>query len=422
MKIVALTAQNLLRLKAVRIEPGDEPLVTISGPNGQGKTSVLNAIWMALGGAAAAKDVSRPIREGETSAFAEIDFGQIIVTRAWTQSGSRLQVRSADGAVYRSPQAMLDDLIGQLSFDPLDFTRQQPKDQVQTLLDLVGLDPTALDEERSEIFAQRTVTGREVKRLKGAISEIDVPIDAPEEEVSITDLVAERDEADEHNHALTLADGRLLAKEQAVNNWEATISRLKRELAEAEAGLESAQEAAAGARGERDLLGSPINLTPFTQRITAAEGANAAARRRKERDRLKDRLVLFEATQADQTAQIDAIDQRKADAVANADMPVEGLGLDPALGVTFNGVPFAQASAAEQLRVSVAMAMALNPTVRVIRITDGSLLDATSMEILAEAAAENDYQVWIERVAESGEGVGFEIHDGEIVNPPTTQE
>ncbi|NGZ99664.1 hypothetical protein G5V59_02720 [Nocardioides sp. W3-2-3] len=50
----------------------------------------------------------------------------------------------------------------------------------------------------------------------------------------------------------------------------------------------------------------------------------------------------------------------KADALAKATFPVDGLGFDDD-GVTYQGVPFAQASSAEQIRVSLAMAMSLNP-------------------------------------------------------------
>ena len=89
-----------------------------------------------------------------------------------------------------------------------------------------------------------------------------------------------------------------------------------------------------------------------------------------------------------------------------------GLGFDDD-GVTLDGVPFAQASAAEQLRVSVAMAMALNPKVRIIRITDGSLLDSENLALIEEMAGANGFQVWIERVDESG-AVGVVIEDGEV--------
>ena len=91
---------------------------------------------------------------------------------------------------------------------------------------------------------------------------------------------------------------------------------------------------------------------------------------------------------------------------------MDGLGFDED-GVTYQGVPFSQASAAEQIRVSLAMAMALNPKLRVIRILDGSLLDADNLALIAEMATVSDYQVWIERVGD-GDGIGVVIDDGAV--------
>ena len=49
--IVSLSAENILRLVAVHITPDkDGNLVVISGNNGNGKSSVLASIAMALGG------------------------------------------------------------------------------------------------------------------------------------------------------------------------------------------------------------------------------------------------------------------------------------------------------------------------------------------------------------------------------------
>lgn len=49
MKIIKFRADNVKRLTAVEITP-DGNMVQITGKNGQGKTSVLDAIWWALGG------------------------------------------------------------------------------------------------------------------------------------------------------------------------------------------------------------------------------------------------------------------------------------------------------------------------------------------------------------------------------------
>ena len=68
MRIVRLTASNVKRLKAVDITP-DGTLQIITGRNAQGKTSVLDAIWLALGGGAASKDTHREYRPHVTLAY-----------------------------------------------------------------------------------------------------------------------------------------------------------------------------------------------------------------------------------------------------------------------------------------------------------------------------------------------------------------
>ena len=53
MKIIEFRAERFKRLSAVDITPEGNTVI-ISGKNGQGKSSVLDAIWLALGGGAAA--------------------------------------------------------------------------------------------------------------------------------------------------------------------------------------------------------------------------------------------------------------------------------------------------------------------------------------------------------------------------------
>ena len=84
MKIIKLEAENIKRLVAVEITP-DGHMVQISGRNGAGKTSVLDAIWWALAGADAIQ--AKPIREGETTAHITLDLGEIVVERSFTSKG-----------------------------------------------------------------------------------------------------------------------------------------------------------------------------------------------------------------------------------------------------------------------------------------------------------------------------------------------
>ena len=113
------------------------------------------------------------------------------------------------------------------------------------------------------------------------------------------------------------------------------------------------------------------------------------------------------------TAKIEEIDAEKQRQIGAAQFPLDGLGFGSNGVVEFNGLPLNQASSAEQLRVSMAMAMALNPKLKVIRVTDGSLLDSDSLKIIEEMANGGDFQVWLESVDETGK-VGVYIVDGQV--------
>jgi hypothetical protein len=57
--------------------------------------------------------------------------------------------------------------------------------------------------------------------------------------------------------------------------------------------------------------------------------------------------------------------------------------------------------------------MSSNPELRVIRIKDDSLLDPDGMAMLKGMDDENDFQIWIERVADS-DPIAVVIEDGSV--------
>lgn len=392
MKIIELRAENVKRLTAVDITP-DGTLQVVGGRNAQGKSSVLDAIWLALGGKKASRDTAQPIREGQDKASVTLDLGELVVTRTWTHSSSKLTVQSADGATFKSPQTMLDNLVGQLSFDPLAFTRQSPREQRDALIDLVDLDVDldALDHERQQAYDQRTQVGRDGK----AIGDVTVDDSLPDEEQSASQIVAELQAAQETNREIVEAQRTREARAEEIQRLEKRIYECQNEIAEA----------------QRAADRTPYDTADISGRLEAVEETNAAIRANSHaRQRAAQRDELREAY-ADLTAKIEGLDKQKADALAAADFPVDGLAFDEH-GVTYNGVPFSQASTAEQIRVSLAMAMALNPKLRVLRIMDGSLLDDEAMNAIRESVEENDFQLWIERVGSADEGAVI-IEDGE---------
>lgn len=439
LRIVKLEAANVKRLTAVEITP-DGSLVVVGGKNGAGKTSVLDSIAMALGG----KDLvpELPLRRGEKHGHVEVDLGDLVVRRTFTPAGGgTLTVSNREGAVYKSPQKILDQLVGRLSFDPLDFARMDPKAQRETLRALVGLDFSELDAKRLGLFEERTLVNRTTKALEARVAAMPVHEDAPAEPVSVEALVAELEAAAAAGRAADAHDRTvraLIAKADALNDEavefgrrmkdvEAKILSLKLEIealetqakarAEARQALMPQIEAAAEtAKAARDALPDPA---PIRERIASAEGINAKVRANAACLEQAAELAGSRAQAEKLTEAIEALDAAKAQALAGAAFPVPGLSFDES-GVLLEGIPFAQASSAEQLRVSVAMGLAANPRLRVLLIRDGSLLDDESLELVAKMAAEAEAQVWLERVSSDGEGCQVVIEDGAVRAPEVT--
>lgn len=402
MKIISLTTTNYKRAKFAEIKPDPEGnLVIVAGKNGAGKSSILDSIAAALGGANS-KTTPKPIRDGEDRAEIVLETEELTVTRVFTPSGSRLTLTSKDGAKYPKAQQKLDELVGKLSLDPLAFTLLDDKKQLAQLLDLVELpfDPEAIEAERKEVFAERTLVNNRVKEFKAALSQYgELPADLPANEVSVSELLGEyrKFEVAQQERAKYLTD---------LNESQYKVQDLERQLAAAREHLTKVT----------DFLGNvsdySADLESLRGQIDGAEETNRLVRKKQERGSLQ---FQYEATadQADTlTAKLDEIDKTKADGLASAQFPVEGLGFTEE-GVTYQGVPFKQASTAEQIRVSMAMAIALNPALRVIRISDGSLLDSDSLALVEETAREHDFQIWVEMVEGNHEGA-YTIVDGEV--------
>lgn len=413
--IIRLTAANVKRLKAVEITPTGA-IVEITGRNGQGKSSVLDTIVMGLGGKA--MDCPEVVRRGEDSASAvlELDNG-ITVKRSWTPDGKQyLSVIDGDGNKIKSPQGALDSLVGRLSFDPLAYARMKPAEQVATLKQIVGLDFSALDKQRAMAYEARTATNRELERAKAQLAAMPPVENPPAAEVVVSDLIALRDQ-----HQRTIAENnklRAYLKQEAsqIDDMQSQAENLRQQLSALTERIRARNEHYVKTAMEASKLSDP-DLSGITDRIRNAEADNARYRAAQARAEKADAVKYLTNTTAELTQTIEEIDENKKATLASAAMPVPGLSFDGD-SLLMNGLPFEQASQAQRLLVSVAMGLALNPTLRIMLIRDGSLLDSDSMAQLAAFAEANDAQVWIETVSD-GDGQGFIIEDGTVAAPPT---
>lgn len=440
MRVIALEGANTKRMKAFRIEPTG-PMVKLMGKNAQGKTSILDALMWVLGGGKTIPAV--PIREGESEAVVRVWLGdkepEIIAQLKITEKAPYLTLRNADGSKPPGgPQDLLNKLVGKLAFDPVNFMRDKPSDQLAVLRALVvltdaegaPLDLKVLDAQRLAAFTERTDANRDQRGAQARAEAISVPADVPAEAPSVTELMTEMGEVADFNSKLVAETARrdqrkavLQQEEDHIPRVEAEIADLTDKLADANHRLEKTQEARNSLLDE--ILGwpdmaEPKEMAAVQAKVAQARNIELAIATRTAKAELVAEAQTYAGISDEMTKIIAAIDQAKIEAVARAKMPIPGLSFGDGM-VLFNALPLDQASDAEQLRVSVAIAAALNPTLRVMRVRDGSILDSVAMAALETFGAENDYQIWIEVVDESGEG-GIVIEDGGVRGQALTPE
>ena len=422
-RIVRLEAENIKGIKAVDITAPAVNVIRITGANEQGKTSVLDAITMAVGGASCIPP--DPIRHGAKDAHITLDCGEFIVERKWTDpvdlSKTYLTVKARDGKKYSSPQALLNSWIGSLSFDPLEFAGMEAKQQMEELSRLVGID-IDLDEweiQQKGIYDERTMVNRRIRELQGQLKGLVKPReDLPDEPLSLTVLTDQLNEAldtvrsneGKRRQLEKLRDERERIMER-IQAKKAELERIKRELAELEAGKADIDNRGIALKKEVEKLIDP-DTAALREAIKNAESTNQSIREAHLYREKEELLKAEESASAELTQDLEAHNKRKMNAIQKAQYPIEGLSLSDE-HVTYRGIPFEQLSGAETLKVSMAVAMAVNPKLRVIRIKDGSLLDSKNLAIIDQMAGDNNFQIWMESVDETGE-IGIVIEAGEV--------
>jgi len=417
-RLVEVRATNVKALKAVAIKPDGKPLFKVSGRNGQGKSSLLDAVAMALAGPEGFPD--KPIRAGQDEASIYLDFTDLQLTRTIVASEdsprgftSALKLEFRNGKRPKQKQTELDALRGSpIADDPLEFASLKPRERYDLVRGLIpDFDFEANDEARRAKFEDRTDVGRQRDRAKAAAAAIVVPPDAPLELIDVTKAVQELQATYLKNRQIAeSAEERSTYAEQleSLQDREAVLVKqlqeLRGEIAEREKTIR-----------EYKPLPEPIDTAAIETRIRNAETINAGARRRQESIQ---RYAEYESLQErydDLTTAIAALDQEKREAIEEAKLPIPELTLADG-DVMLDGLPFDQASTARKIRVSTALLMALKPELRVLLVREGSLLDEDARAALEADAKEHGFVVLMECVGEDVAGGGVVIENGEVID------
>ena len=402
--ITSLELENVKKVKAVALEPAPAGLTVIGGRNGQGKTSVLDAIAWALGGErfrpAAAK------REG--SVLDPVLRVQLSNGLTVTRKGAKSALTVTDESGKRSGQQLLNEFVEALALDLPKFLNATDKERAGILLDILGIQDQldALEREERSRYDTRLQTGRDRDQARHHADSLDYYPDAgaPVSVTALTEKLKEAQAENARNRAFREKIGQLEVRREEIQE---RIRELQAELGGVNDGLRIAQEQAENLtdRDEDAIL----------QQIQAADEINAKVRANSAKLEADQRAAALAEQYDALTGEIEDVRARRAALLEGADMPLEGLSVQEGV-LTYQGQPWSCMSSAEQLRAATAIVGRLKPECRFVLVDKLEQMDTDTLRQFGAWAADQGLQVIGTRVSTGGECTVI-IEDGEVAEP-----
>lgn len=428
MHITNFEAENIKRISAVNITP-DGNMVILGGNNKQGKSSCLDAIAYAIGGKKLIPD--EPLRSGADKGKVSVTLSgkneaPLIVTREFSKKGTTsLTITSGDGKKVTSPQTILDNLIGAFTLDPHVLLNAAPKEQLKMVKDVVKIDFTELDIHRERIYQERTFVNREISQLSASLADTYFDETIPKHEVDISDLTIKLNKATQENNDIASKKQMIIHAHNEIQRLENELSEIKSEISILNDKKNYTEQVIYDQNDNIKIIEKELsqktehNINAIIEEINGANEVNRLIQYRNESLERLSQLNKKEEKSKLLTDEIAVIDDQKMKMIKNTKWPVDGLSFDEN-GLRLNGLPFDQASQAEQLETAIALALAENPTLRVIWIKDASLMDHKSLRLMATIAEKYDAQIWLERTS-LGKECSVILTDGHIASEAETE-
>lgn len=415
MKVIKYAAHNVLGVKDIKFDMEGRHLFLVGGANGQGKTSALTALVMTLAGKSGMKGYPEvALRSGEKKGKVTVELSGdedlqdgegFTAELSWRKKASGkieedFRLLDSTGAEAPEPRTLLKRLFQLKAFDPLEFARMKPKEQATTVQQMLGLDLSKYDTERVEKFSERTVLGREGKKLAAQLEGITKHAgkDVPKDEVKVADLMAEMCEIEaevslryEQNEALVRLCEWVTTRRSREKELADELKALRADIKEKEKQIQSEKERLGGLPDRTD------DLKAIKEKIAQADEINAKVRENVAYDALAKQVKDSRGQYQKLTDRLEEIDQERAKEVADADWPIEGMSLEED-GLLWNGLPFEQASTSQKIMASVNVGMRLNPKLKLLVCEHGSDLDTETLDALEKVCQEQDFQLLIEIV------------------------
>lgn len=414
-KINKLEIENVKRVKAVTIEPTSNGLTILGGNNNQGKTSVLDAIAWALGGNK--YKPSKPARDGSMNPptlRVELSNGLIV-----ERKGKNSDLKVTDPSGQKAGQQLLDSFVEELALNLPKFIESSAKDKANTLLQIIGVGEKLweLDRKEEQLYNERRTIGQIADQKKKYAAEQPQYPEAPNELVSIADLIHEQQEILARNGENAK---KRQNRENIVNSLhlsEARLKQLKEQLAQEEATHESLMsDYIAANKSIEDLVDESTD--EIESSIANIEEINRKVRANLDKEKAEEDAKRYSSQYDNLSKQIQDVRDERTSLLDSADLPLPGLSVEDG-ELVFEGQKWDNMSGSQQLRVATAIVRKLKPECGFVLLDKLEQMDIPTLTEFGKWLESEGLQAIATRVS-SGEECQIIIEDGYVVSDTVT--
>lgn len=393
-------AENVKRIRAVKLHPSPTGLTIIGGNNGQGKTSVLDSIAWALGG-----EKFRPTdaknKDSVIPPYLHVTLSNGLVVE---RNGKNSSLKVTDPSGEKAGQKLLDSFIGTLALDLPKFMNASNTEKAKILLNILGVGDQLeeLNNQERKIYDERTAIGRIADQKEKYAKEQPYYSDVPEAPISSADLIKQQQEILARNGQRQQWIRDYDKYQAEYNSIVEQIDLLKERLHEVD------EKVKASKHSPRELqMESTEELEASLANI---EETNRKVRANLDKEKAEDDARQYRRQYDQLTDQIENIRNEKKSLLDHADLPLEGLCVENG-NLIYNGEQWDCMSSSDQLKVATAIVKKLNPECGFVLIDKLEQMDMQTLKEFGDWLELEGLQVIATRVS-TGDECSIIIEDG----------
>lgn len=403
-KITALEAENVKRIKAVALTPSPTGLTLVGGNNNQGKTSVLDALAWALGGERFRPTAAQ--RDGAVApAHLKVTLSNGVVVE---RKGKNASLTVTDPTGRRSGQQLLNAFVEPLALDLPRFMDASDKEKADILLRIIGVgsELQVKDLEIKGLYDKRTFTGQLAAQKKHFAEELVSYPEAPDEPVSASDLIRQQQDILARNGENQRLRAQYAELEQQVQQCVDELKRTRERIATLQQLADELDAKHTKLFNQRETARKTVSqlqdesTAELEASIRDIEETNRKVRANLEKSRAEDEAAQYASDYDKLTGQIEDKRAERMALLNGADLPLPELSVEDG-ALTYKGKHWRDMSGSDQLRVAAAIVRRLNPDCGFVLLDKLEQMDMTTLQ---------EFSAWLE--AEGLQAIATRVSTG----------